>query len=199
MTRPRHRRAPLRLEQHERSPAASGGAEVLTLTRADRLERAFGLRGGADGNVVSRGARIVWRGFARGDAPADGPIVTADGALYLGRARARAGGGPNDARLLVSGANGAVDEEASLGISRRHLCLSITSGRLVLFCESELGVRGCDTFISRRAAVVQQDGDRVRLQPKGPTALDLTVHFEAQHGAVEALTITRVSNDEAAR
>src|SRR5690606_35949033 len=68
----------------------------LPMARAEREERRLGLRG-IDANIwVPRQAALNWQGFAKGDAPSAGPILTPDGVLSAGRSRTRFQQGEGD-------------------------------------------------------------------------------------------------------
>ncbi len=192
--------APIRLETMNdgRKPAASGGkAAELGLQRADNFEAANGVRGYADGplkgSVVSRGARIVWKGFG-GDGPASGPVTTADSILALGRGKTVAQGGDNHVQLLAKDAVGKVDEQLSQAISRRHLELFIQSGRLCARVTGSSGVmigerkHGADDAIA-----VIGHGDVIQVLPKFPDAIGLQVRMRANHGQIDEIIITRVA------
>jgi hypothetical protein len=189
--------APIRLETvgEGARPATGGKAAELALQRADAFEASQGVRGYADGPlkgaVVSRGARIVWKGFGAGG-PAAGPITTQDSMLALGRGKTLAQGGENQVQLLVRDAKGALDEQLSQAISRRHLELFIQSGRL---CARVTGAAGVLIGEHRHGAddalAVIGHGDLVQVLPKYPDALGLQVRMRAAHGQIDEITITR--------
>lgn len=190
--------APIRLEtQSETRKAEVGGkAAELGLQRADNFEAAQGIRGYTEGPlkgvVVSRGARLVWKGFSAGDAP-QGPITTRDGIFAMGRGRTTASGGDNHLQLLVTDAAGAIDEPLSQAISRRHLELFIQGGRLCARVTGQAGVMiGDHKHGADDALAVIGNGDVIRLLPKYPDALSLQVRMRANYGSVEEITITRV-------
>lgn len=185
--------APFRY-QAEGGAAVKGAptaAQPLLLTRAGKLERSFGLRGYDGGPVVSRAARIAWRGFGAGEAPADGPIVSADGLVTLGRSRAKPRGGSNDVRLLAHDGTGDLDEESSRGISRQHFHLCIENDRLLLRVESDRGAWINGEAVPRGTSVFLRDGDRFSPLPRGRGWLVVNVGFEEHHGRVETVTLTR--------
>ena len=190
--------APIRLEtMGEAAKKATGGkAAELALQRADAFEVANGVRGYVDGplkgSVVGRSARIVWKGFGA-DGPSAGPITTAESMLALGRGKAVSGGGENQVQLLVTDANGAVDEQLSQAISRRHLDLFIQSGRLCARVTGSAGVLvGDHRHGADDALAVIGHGDVVKVLPKYPDALSLQVRMRAAHGAIDEITITRL-------
>lgn len=191
--------APIRLEttgEERRRVAPGGKAAELGLQRADAFEADNGVRGYSEGplkgSVVSRGARIVWKGFGA-DGPVSGPITTADSVLALGRGKTAAQGGDNHGQLLVTNAKGEVDEQASQLISRRHIELFIQNGKLCLRATGASGVRvgdhrhGVDDAI---AAI--SHGDLITVLPKIPDALGLQVRMRANYGQIDEITITRV-------
>jgi len=191
--------APIRLEtvgDQVRKAQAGGKAAELALQRADNFEASNGVRGYADGPlkgvVIDRSARIVWKGFGD-NAPNAGPIATQDSILALGRGKAVAEGGDNHVQLLVTDTGGAVDEQVSQAISRRHMELFIQSGRLCARVTGSAGVlvgdhrHGVDD-----ALAVINHGDVIRILPKYPEALGLQVRMRAAHGHVDEITITRV-------
>jgi hypothetical protein len=145
-----------------------------------------------DRAVVSRSAKLIWRGFARDEAPAPGPISSADGALALGRSKLRRVGGEGDVQLLVRSADGALDEQMSLAISRRHIDLFIQGGRLCLRAAADSGLSINDRRVSRDGIETLENGDVIRVLSKLPEALALEVRMRAHHGVVEDVTITRI-------
>jgi hypothetical protein len=191
--------APIRLEttgDAARKPVASGKAAELGLQRADNFEASNGVRGYADGplkgSVISRGARIVWKGFGA-DGPASGPITTADSILALGRGKTIAQGGDNHVQLLALDPKGAVDEQLSQAISRRHIELFIQSGRLCARVTASAGVLvGDHKHGADDAIAVIDHGDVIKVLPKVPDALGLQVRMRANHGQIDEITITRV-------
>ena len=190
--------APIRLEtMGDAAKKAPGGkAAELALQRADAFEASSGVRGYTEGplkgSVVGRGARIVWKGFGA-DGPAAGPITTQDSMLGLGRAKTVLNGGENQVQLLVTDAAGAIDEQLSQAISRRHLELFIQSGRLCARVTGAAGVlvgehrHGADDALAEIG-----HGDVVKILPKYPEALALQVRMRAAHGFIDEITITRL-------
>ena len=190
--------APIRLETtgDAAKKAPGGKAAELALQRADAFEASSGVRGYTEGplkgSVVGRGARIVWKGFGA-DGPAAGPITTQDSMLGLGRAKTVLKGGENQVQLLVTDAAGAVDEQLSQAISRRHLELFIQSGRLSARVTGAAGAlvgehrHGADDALAEIG-----HGDVVKILPKYPEALALQVRMRAAHGFIDEITITRL-------
>lgn len=172
-------------------PRAAGEARPLILTRAERLEREFGLVGYGDGTTVSRAVRLCWRGFDEGHAPADGPLVAPGGLMSLGRARARIQGGTGDVRLVASTRDGKLDEPASLGISRRHFELCVENARLVLRVESDRGAWINGQHVPRGSSTPLRDGDRFSPIAKDRGRIAVTASFETHHGVVETITFSR--------
>jgi hypothetical protein len=189
--------APIRLETtgEQRRPSANGKAAELGLQRADAFEADNGVRGYADGplkgSVVSRGARIVWKGFGA-DGPSAGPITTADSIIALGRGKTLAQGGDNHVQLLATDAGGAVDEQLSQAISRRHLELFIQSGRLCARVTGAAGIMIGDHKHGADDAIAEiSHGDVIKVLPKFGDALGLQVRMRANHGQIDEITITR--------
>src|SRR5690606_15741315 len=191
--------APIRLETAGptgRKPDNGGKAAELGLQRADNFEAAMGIRGYTDGSlkgsVVSRGARIVWKGFGAAT-PNAGPITTLESILALGRGKVMAEGGDNHLQLLVTGADGKLDEQLSQAISRRHIELFIQSGRLCARVTGAAGIRiGEHRHGADDAIAVIDHGDVIKVLPKFPDALGLQVRMRANYGQIDEITITRV-------
>lgn len=190
--------APIRLQtQGDARKAASGGkAAELALQRADNFEAAEGVRGYTEGPlkgaVLNRGARIVWKGFGA-DEPPPSAITTRDGILALGRSKSIREGGDNFVQLLVTDANGAVDEQLSQAISRRHLELFIQGGRLCARVTGQAGVMiGDRKYGADDALAVIDNGDILHILPKFPEALALQVRMRATYGHIDEVAITRL-------
>jgi len=192
--------APIRLEtmgDSGRKAADTGGkAAELGLQRADNFEASQGIRGYTEGllkgSVVSRGARIVWRGFGRETPPA-GPITTVDSMLALGRGKTVAQGGDNHLQLLAVGADGNLEEQLSQAISRRHIELFIQSGRLCARVTGSAGIMiGDHKHGADDAIAVINHGDVIKVLPKFPDAVGLQVRMRANYGQIDEITITRL-------
>lgn len=190
--------APIRLEtvgDAGRKPDNGGKAAELGLQRADNFEAATGIRGYTEGplkgSVVSRGARIVWKGFGA-TTPNAGPITTQDSILALGRGKTVAEGGDNHLQLLEIAADGKLDEQLSQAISRRHLELFIQSGRLCARVTGAAGIMiGDHKHGADDAIAVIDHGDVIKVLPKFPEAIGLQVRMRANYGQIDEITITR--------
>ena len=164
----------------------------LPMQRLDIAERDLGLRGLDTDLRVPRGAPIRFVGFAKGDVPPGvaRPIVTPDGLLAFGRART-SGEGAGDVRLVASQPDGALDEDLSRMISRRHFELYIENDRLVLRVTGSNGVRVNGNAYGPDKCVPLQDGDRIAPIVDKPDALCLDVLFSCELDRVSAITLAR--------
>ncbi len=191
--------APIRIE------AGLGGSEAqdrrteasqLSLTRADVFERANGVRGYTSGPMkgaaVLRNAQIVWKGFAKGEAPPPRPITTDDALIGAGRSNLKEKGGEADVRLLVRNDKGELDEQISRAISRRHIDFFLQNGRLYLHAAGEAGVTIGDRRVQRDGIEPLEHDDIIRVLPKYPDAVSLHVRMRANFGEIQEITITRV-------
>jgi hypothetical protein len=183
--------APIRLIPGSDTASASIEPAPLALVRADALERAEGVRGERGGPIVSRAARFIWKGFAPSEAPADGPVMTSDGLLVLGRAPTRRLGGGTDAQLLVRDDSGNLDAEASGRISRHHIDLFIQDGRLLLHAAGQAGIRVGDRTIERNGVAAIRHGDVIDILPRERGAISLAVSMAAHNGVVDEIVLKR--------
>ncbi|HOY78193.1 MAG TPA: hypothetical protein PLN33_10325 [Hyphomonadaceae bacterium] len=191
--------APIRLEtvgDAGRKPENSGKAAELGLQRADNFEASMGIRGYINGplkgSVVSRGARIIWKGFGAA-APNAGAITTPDSILALGRGKTVAEGGDNHLQLLATDASGKIDEQLSQAISRRHIELFVQSGRLCARVTGSAGIMiGDHKHGADDAIAVIDHGDVIKVLPKFPEAVGLQVRMRANYGQIDEIAITRV-------
>lgn len=171
---------------------ATTEAVELELVRAEREERRLGLRGLSETLWIPKNTKMVWRGFPKEDTPPDGPILTPDGILAVGRTRSRRSGGPGDVRLLAEAPDGGIDEHASRLISRRHFELYVECNRLILRVNGSGGVRINGEAYGPGKEIALRDGDRIEPLVKVDGALALTVRFQVEHGSVAEVAITRV-------
>jgi len=179
--------------QSEPSTASDTTTEArsLRMVRAEKEERKFGLRGLSDELSIPKNATLAWRGFRKQDTPSDGPILTTDGILAVGRTRSRQAGGLGDVRLLVTTPEGEVDADASRLLSRRHFELYIECNRLILRVTGSGGVRVNGDAYGPGKTISLNDGDRIDPLVKTHGALTLDVRFNAHHGSISDVTITR--------
>ena len=175
---------------------ASAEALDLEMVRAEKEERRLGLRGISETLWVPKNAVLRWRGFADEDALHDGPILTSDGLLALGRTRSRRAGGQGDVRLLAETADGEIDRDRSQLISRRHFELYIECNRLTLRVNSLSGVRVNGEAYGPDKTIILNDGDRISPLVKVPDDLSLSVAFQTEHGAARTITLTRTPSSK---
>lgn len=162
----------------------------LELVRADIVEREMGLRGDSEGVYTPKAVRLIFKGFAEGEAPKMSLLDGDSGLLSFGRLRARPAGGTGDIRLLVHDRNGAVDEDRSLQISRQHFHLYIESGRLMLRVRSEAGLTLNGTRQARGAVCEVTDGAVIQPLSKDPGAMALSFSFDVHNGVTDEITIS---------
>ena len=181
--------------KNDRTPdiQRSDEAVQLALVRAEREERRLGLRGLDAGTWVPRNAELIWKDFAEEDAPFDGPIMTLDGMLAVGRSRTRRQGGEGDVRLLVFDGSGALDESASRLISRRHFELYIESDRLILRVTAGSGLRVNGKAFGEGKTVCLANGDVIAPIVSSPDALGLRVGFRTEHGSARQIIFQRLA------
>ena len=163
----------------------------LEMVRAEIEERRLGIRGISETLWVPRNTRFQWRGFAADQTVGDGPILSNDGLLAVGRARSRRAGGSGDIRLLAETSDGSIDENLSRLISRRHFELFIECNRLVLRVNGTGGVRVNDQAYGPGKTIQLSDGDTIEPMVKNGDALRLHIQFQTEHRAVEEVIISR--------
>lgn len=164
----------------------------MNITRLDREERRLGLRGIGGEMRVPRSATFAFAGFGAKQAPPAGlPVMTADAMLAFGRSRTRHDGGDGDIRLLATAADGAIDEDVSQMISRRHFELYVQNDRLMLHVSGSNGVRINGEAHGQDKLVQVDDGDVIAPLVKLPEALALTVRFTRELDQVSAITLAR--------
>ncbi|MBY9067481.1 FHA domain-containing protein [Hyphomonas sp. WL0036] len=171
----------------------SSEAVLVPLVRAEREERRLGLRGIDADSWVPRNAELAWSGFENGDAPFDGPIMTPDGVVSVGRSRPRAQGGEGDVRLLAYGASGELDEDTSRLISRRHFELYIESDRLILRVTASGGLRVNGNAYGDGKIIRLADGDVIAPIVSAPDALGIRVSFRTEHGSARSISLQRIA------
>lgn len=170
---------------------ATTEAIELDLVRAERDERRLGLRGLSETLWIPKNTKLAWRGFPKEDTPPDGPVLTPDGILAVGRMRSRRSGGSGDVRLLAEAPDGGVDEHASRLISRRHFELYVACNRLILRVNGRGGVRINGAAYGPGKEIALRDGDRIEPLVKMDGALALTAGFQVEHGSVTEVTFMR--------
>lgn len=178
------------------TPDTTSEAIDLEMVRAEKEERLLGIRGIDENLWVPRNTRFQWRGFAKDHTTGDGPILTPDGLLAVGRARSRRAGGPGDIRLLAVSPDGSVDEDVSRLISRRHFELFVECNRLVLRINGTGGVRINEKAYGPGKSVALADGDVIEPIVKSEGELRLHVEFKTQHRSVEDVIISRSPADQ---
>lgn len=164
----------------------------LKLSRADHDDVQLGRRGYPSGLRVPRSVDFAWRGFAEADRPEDGPIMDPSGLFYLGRNAVGNRQEGNDARLIVTRADGSVSPLTN-SISRQHFSLYPESGRLMLRVESQYGVRVNGEAYGRTKSVLLEDGAEISPLRQTPEALKITVTFETERNDVTRIILSRTS------
>lgn len=185
------------IQIHEREPRPGEDGKIvdaidMKLDRLDREERELGLRGMDAGERVTCGTAFEFKGFPPGEVPQAGlPIVTPQAMLVFGRGEPRARGGETDVQLLVRGEDGALDEQASQSISRRHFELYVQNDRLVLHVSSGNGLCVNGAFHEQDESVRLADGDTIAPLSELPDGLGIRVDFRREGKGISKVTLTR--------
>jgi len=180
-------------------PESSGGGASRTITKLDmpvtpldRMERELGLRGIDGEAVLPRSAKFVLKGFGKDQTLADSrPIVTSDATLRFGRALLRNKGSDIDARLLLQGEDGSIDEKLSAFVSRRHFEIFVENERPILKVLSENGVRVNGKAYGIDKLVQLADGAEIAPLVKAPELLNLQVRFRRERSNISEVELSR--------
>jgi hypothetical protein len=177
--------------------AALSDRSVLSLERAEKFEIEHDIRGyREDGLRVPRHVEFSFRGFRSADRPPDGTTMLLTGRLACGR-NARtpdpsANAIPNDLCLRAYDARtGAVDEPATLAISRHHFDLVVVNDRLCLHARSTHGMDVNGRQVASGQVEPLAPGDRIAPIPGRPDKLALQISFSASVGSVDRIEISR--------
>lgn len=176
---------------------ASTDRTLLVLERAEKYELDQGIRGYRKENLrVPRHVQFAFRGFRASDAPPSGATLLAGGRLVCGRnsrnPNPAANAMPSDLCLRAYDARGtAVDEPATLAISRHHFDFVVLNDRLCVQARTTRGMDLNGAPMSPGAVAVLVPGDRLVPIPGRPDKLTLQVGFASSIGTVDRIDITR--------
>lgn len=179
--------------------ATNDGIEApaeLVLQPAELYELEEGIRGYKETRErVPRHVEFFFTGFPEADRPRNGVTITQTGRLACGRNSRKAdpagGALPSDLCLRVYDRKGAIDEPASLAISRHHFDLVVVNDRLCVHARSTRGLELNGTSLDSGALAVLRPGDRLVPIVGRSEKLSLTVDFTASMGSVERVEISR--------
>lgn len=167
----------------------------VPLERAERYELEHDVRGYRREELrVPRDVAFAFSGFRPAECPPGVITAGARGRLSLGRnARTAKGadGVRNDVCLRVYDRAGAIDEAASLAISRHHFDLVVVNERLSVHVRTTRGmqINGRDLAPGDVAAVVP--GDRITPVSGAADKLSLEVVFASSLDGVERVDVRR--------
>lgn len=171
----------------------------MNIQRLDREERRLGLRGIGGELRIPRSAAFTFLGYGPSEAPPSGlPVLTKDAMLVFGRSRTRHAGGEGDVRLLVTDADGKIDEPLSQMISRRHFEIYVENDRLMLHVSGSNGLRINHEAFGVDKVVQLKDGDVIAPVLKAPEALTLAVRFSREFDQVSMITLARMPETQGA-
>jgi hypothetical protein len=179
------------------APAALHDRTLLSLERAEKYELEQGIRGyQEEGLRVPRHVEFAFHGFLPAECPPDGTTMLLGGRLACGR-NARvpdpsANAIPNDLCLRAYQPRGrAVDEPATLAISRHHFDLVILNDRLCVHARSTHGLELNGKPVESGHVEPLAPGDRLVPIPGRPDRLTLQIGFSAAVGSVDRIDISR--------
>jgi hypothetical protein len=171
--------------------------KVLALERAERWELEHGLRGYSRERLrVPRHAEFQFVGFNPHDTPRPGPALALRGRMLFGRnsrtADVTANAAPNDVCLRVFDARSkAVDEPATMAISRHHFELVVVNDRLCVHARATGGMQVNAKDLAPGEVMPIVPGDRIVPIPGHADKLTLRVGFTTAIGVVERIDVSR--------
>lgn len=196
--------APIRITQENQDFRIddSQATRELPLVRAHVYEREFGWRGtrlshadpSQSGRVVSvrRDAVFQFKGFSDRLAPDDSPLPIEEGCWTFGRSRSKKQNGPTDVQLLVFQADGKVDEQVSIRISRDHFCIWVQNGRLMLRSNNAGGVIVDSKQLGLGETIELSNGSVISPLAVYARKLQIKVVFELEHDEVARIQVQRM-------
>lgn len=195
--------APVRGQVPEPTPEPSAGPTTLNLQPAEVYELAQGIRGySAEKIRVPRHVEFQFAGFPPDDIPGSGAI-TARGRLACGRNSRTpdpaAKAVPSDLSLRAYDRHGAVDEPATMAISRHHFDLVVLNDRLCVHARSTRGLELNGRTLDSGEIMPLAPGDRLVPIPGRADKLSLEIDFATSMGWVDRVEITRTPSVNGSR
>ncbi|MCC7043336.1 MAG: hypothetical protein IT183_05715 [Acidobacteria bacterium] len=170
---------------------------MLSLERAEKYELDEGIRGYRTARLrVIRSTEFGFSGFGSAERPPAGVAAFGVGRLALGRnSRTRHpehNPAPNDVCLRVYDARtGAIDEPATMAISRHHFDLLVLNDRLCVQARATSGMQVNGSQLDSGDVLPLVTGDRIVPIPGRPDKLALQVSFAHAIDTVERVDIAR--------
>jgi hypothetical protein len=180
----------------EAAPAALRDRALLSLERAEKYELQSGIRGYREEDLrVPRHVAFSFTGFRPDDAPPAGTTLLASGRLACGRNSRTpdpsANAIPSDLCLRAYDRRGAIDEPATLAISRHHFDLVIVNDRLCVQARSTHGLELNGEPMASGDVAPLAPGDRLVPIPGRPDKLTLQFGFSTSIGTVDRIDVRR--------
>lgn len=179
------------------APTALEDRAVLPIERAERYELEHGIRGYQDkGLRVPRHVEFAFSGFGDGEVPRDGSTMLPAGRLAFGRNSRTpdptSNPVPNDVCLRAyDPRTGAVDEPATMALSRHHFDFVVVNDRLCAHVRTSHGMELSGMPLASGAVADVRPGERLVPIPGRPDKLALQVAFTSSIGSVDRITVTR--------
>jgi hypothetical protein len=176
------------------TPAARGHVS-LPLQRAEKWELQHGIRGYREQKLrVPRDVAFSFSGFRNEDVPSDATMALT-GRLACGRNSRGPFDDPkvlvNDVCLRAYNRSGALDEPATLAISRHHLDLVVINDRLCVQVRSRHGVDLSGRRLTSGDVAPFQPVDRLVPILDHPDRLTLQAEFAKAYDWVERIEVRR--------
>ena len=145
---------------------------------------------------VPRMTEFRWTGFGEGDVARNGIILTSDGILAAGRLHVGVERGDGDVRLIAENADGEIDKDLSLLISRRHFELYVECDRLMLRVTGRSGLRINGKAYGRDKIIMLASGDLIQPLVKYADNFGLKTAFKVEHGRVREVQFARTPSSK---
>ena len=150
---------------------------------------------------MPRNVSFAFRGFRPEDTPPSGATLVTGGRFVCGRnSRQPDPTGqslPSDLSLRVYDRRGALDEAATMAISRHHFDLVVANGRLCVQTRTTRGMEINGQASIAGALVPVGPADKVVPIPGRAEKLALQFNFASAHGVVERIDVMRTPSHSA--
>jgi len=178
------------------APVGLQNRMLLTFRREDRYELDHDIRGYRQERLrVFRDVEFTFSGFPADDGPPDGNLKLCGGRVACGRNSRNpdpnTNAPANDLSLRVYDRKGAIDEPATLAISRHHFDLVVVNDRLCIHARTSHGLELNREMIASGAVAPVTPKDRIVPIPGRPDKLTLQVSFSSSSDVVERIDVRR--------